>query len=67
MPKLVSWETVYVIWLFPLTNKFLTSLLPTTISEESNLIISSNSFTRDSPSKVINSPVLTSAFDMPQS
>ena len=67
MPKLVSWETVYEIWLFPLINKFLTSLLPTMISEESNLIISSNSFDRDRPSKVINSPVLTSAFDIPHS
>ena len=67
MPKLVSWETVYVIWLFPLINKFLTSFLPTMISEESNLIISSNSFERDWPSNVINSPVLTSAFDIPHS
>ena len=50
-----------------LINKFLTLLLPTMISEESNLIISSNSFDRDWPSKVINSPVLTSAFDIPHS
>ena len=54
MPKLVSSETVYVIWLFSLINKFLTALLPTMISEESNLIISSNSFERDWPSNVIN-------------
>ena len=54
MPKLVSWETVNDIWLFTLINKFLTSLLPTMISEESNLLISSNSFDRDWPSKVIN-------------
>ena len=67
MLKVVSWETVYVIWLLSLVNKFLTSLLPTMISEESNLIISSNSFDRDWPSKVINSPVLTSAFDIPHS
>ena len=40
-------------------------LFPTMISEASNLIISSNNLDIVLPSIVINSPVLTSALDIP--
>ena len=64
--KSVFWVIVNFNNLPWIARRFFSSSLPMIISDASSLVISSQSLFKERPSWEINSPVLTSALEMPQ-